>query len=76
MLTFLDKPFQDFQERELSISNRAQPDWAYEFPDRTGLDIQICRTGPARQVLPDWTKSGLILLNILHTNYGLPILFR
>ena len=27
--------------------SRAQPDWVYEFPDRTGRDIQICRTGPA-----------------------------
>ena len=27
---------------------RAQPDWAYEFPDRTGPDTQICRTDPAR----------------------------
>ena len=26
---------------------RAQPDWAYEFPERTGPDTQICRTGPA-----------------------------
>ena len=25
----------------------ARPDWAYEFPGRTGRDIQICRTGPA-----------------------------
>ena len=25
---------------------RARPDWAYEFPDRTGPDTQICRTGP------------------------------
>ena len=29
----------------------AQPDWAYEFPDRTGLDTQICHTGSAG---PDW----------------------
>ena len=26
---------------------RARPDWAYEFPDRTGPDTQICQTGPA-----------------------------
>ena len=26
---------------------RVQPDWAYEFPDRTGPDTKICRTGPA-----------------------------
>ena len=26
---------------------RAQPNWAIEFPDRTGPDTQICRTGPA-----------------------------
>ena len=24
---------------------RAQTDWAYEFPDRTEPDTQICRTG-------------------------------
>ena len=24
---------------------RARPDWAYEFPDWTGPDTQICRTG-------------------------------
>ena len=29
-------------------SDRAQLDWAYEFPDQTGPDTQICRTGPAR----------------------------
>ena len=23
------------------FDHRAQPDWAYEFPDRTGLDTQI-----------------------------------
>ena len=27
--------------------SRAQPDWAYEFPDRTGPDTQIYRTGHA-----------------------------
>ena len=25
---------------------RAQLDWAYEFPDRTGTDTQIYQTGP------------------------------
>ena len=25
----------------------AQLYWAYEFPDRTGPDTQLCRTGPA-----------------------------
>ena len=25
---------------------RARPDWAYDFPDRTGPDTQICRTQP------------------------------
>ena len=25
---------------------RAQLDWAYEFPDRTGPETQICRTYP------------------------------
>ena len=29
------------------IEDRAQPDWAFEFPDQTGPDNQICRTGPA-----------------------------
>ena len=28
-------------------SNRARQDLAYEFPDRTGPDTQICQTGPA-----------------------------
>jgi hypothetical protein len=32
---------------EYIIQFRAQPDWAYEFPDRTGRDTQIYRTGPA-----------------------------
>ena len=34
--------------------DRARPDWAYEFPDRTGPDTQICRTGPAG---PDWIRT-------------------
>jgi hypothetical protein len=33
------------------IGYRAQPDWAYGFPDRTGPDTQICLTGPAG---PHW----------------------
>ena len=28
----------------LKVESRAQPDWAYEVPDQTGLDTQICRT--------------------------------
>ena len=32
----------------LTALGRARPDWAYEFPDQTGPDTQICRTGPAR----------------------------
>ena len=28
-------------------TTRARPDRAYEFPDRTGPNTQICRTGPA-----------------------------
>ena len=38
-----------FRGREVQpgVDPRAQPDWAYEFPDRTGPDTQICRTGPA-----------------------------
>ena len=32
------------------IVDRAQPDWAFEFPDRTGPDTQICRTGPALDI--------------------------
>ena len=27
------------------VQSRARSDWAYEFPDRTGPDTQICRTG-------------------------------
>ena len=42
-----------FVSSSLEIS-RAQLDWAYEFPDRTGLDTQICRTGPAG---PDWIRT-------------------
>ena len=30
----------------------------------------------AEQVLPDWTESGLIFLNILPTNYRLLLLIR
>ena len=48
---------------EAILKRRAQPDWAYEFIDWTGPDT-----------LPDRTKSGL--LNILHSKYGLSILFR
>ena len=33
-----------------SFLGRAQPNWAYEFPDRTGPDTQICRTGPALDI--------------------------
>ena len=36
------------------VRNRAQPDLAYEFPDRTGPDNQICQTEQ-------------IFSNILHT---------
>ena len=38
----------------ISFSCRARPDWAYEFPDRTGPDTQICRTVPL--VLHSYTK--------------------
>jgi hypothetical protein len=38
--------------------NRAQPDWAYELPDWTPKFVG--------QVLPDWTKSGVTFINILH----------
>ena len=34
-----------FVTEEIPIT-RARPDWTYEFPDRTGPDNQICRTGP------------------------------
>ena len=44
----------------MRFRSRAQPDWAYEFPDRTGPSKF------AKQVLPDWTISGLIFLDILH----------
>ena len=48
---------------------RARPDWAYEFPDRTGPDTQICRTGPAG---PDWIQT--YISNIFPNKYGLLIL--
>ena len=50
---------------------RAWPDWAYEFPDWTGPDTQICWTCPAG---PDWIRT--CILNILHTKYGFSILLR
>ena len=37
--------FQIWITLKISFGSRAQPDWAYEFPDRTGPDTQICRTG-------------------------------
>ena len=48
---------------------RAQPDWAYEFPDRTGLDTQISWTGPAG---PDGIRT--YIFNILPNKYGLSIM--
>ena len=36
-----------FLNVHLVFQARAQPDWAHEFPDRTGPDTQICWTGPA-----------------------------
>ena len=33
-----------------SFLGRAQPNWAYEFPDRTGPDTQICCTSPALDI--------------------------
>ena len=50
---------------------RARPDWAYEFPGRTGPESKF-----AGLVLPDRTESGLIFLNILYTKYGLSILLK
>ena len=47
---------------------RAQPDWAYEFPDQTPKF--------AGHVLPDQTESGLIFSNILPIKYVLSILIR
>ena len=49
----------------IAVQFRARPDWAYEFPDRTGPDTKICRT-----------ESGLIFLNILSSNYRLLLLIR
>ena len=48
-----------------SNQNRAQLDWAYEFPDRTGPDTQICRTGPAGL---DWIRT--CIFNIYLTSMG------
>ena len=42
---------------------RAQPDWAYEFPDQIGQDTQICLTGTAGL---DWIRT--YNLKILPTN--------
>ena len=44
--------------------DRAQSEWAYEFPDRTGPDTQICQTGP---VGPDWIQT--YIFNILPNKY-------
>ena len=38
--------------------DRAQPDWAYDFPDRTGPDTQICQKGPAAQ---DWIRTYIFI---------------
>ena len=53
---------------KIVVDFRAQPDWAYEFLDRTGPDTQICRTGPAG---PDWIRT--YIFNILPNKYGLSI---
>ena len=47
----------------------AQQDWAYEFPDRTGPDTQICGTLPAA---PDWIRT--YIFNFLQNKYWLSIL--
>ena len=47
---------------------RARPDWAYEFPDRTGPDTQICRTGPAG---PDWIRT----YTFQHFTYQLQVIY-
>ena len=50
-----------------SLEFRAQPDWAYEFPDRTGPDTQICQTGPAG---PDWIRTYISK----HLSYQLQVI--
>jgi hypothetical protein len=52
----------------ISRDIRARPDWAYEFPDRTGLDTQICRTGPAG---PDWIRT----YTFQHFTYQLQVIY-
>ena len=47
----------------LFLWDRAQPDWAYEFPDRTRLDTRICWTGNAR---PDWIQTYIFKHFIYH----------
>ena len=42
------------------FQSRAQPDWAYKFPDRTTPNTQICWTGPARL---EWIRTHVF--NIL-----------
>ena len=45
---------------------RAQPDWTYECPTRTGLDTQICRTCPAGQ---DWIWTSIFSYYIPSVGY-------
>ena len=51
----------------LSLRSRARPDWAYEFPDRTGPDTLICRTSPAG---PDWIRTYIFK----HFTYQLQVI--
>ena len=55
-----------FSKYSSFYSDRAQPEWVNEFPDRTGPDPKF-----ARQVLPDQIEFGLIFSNMLPNKYGL-----
>ena len=53
------------KSKSASLQLRARPDWAYEFPDRTGPDTQICRTSPAGL---DWIRTYIFK----HFTYQVP----
>ena len=53
-----------FRELLVALWHRAQPDWAYEFPDRTGQGTQIFGTGIAG---PDLIRT--YIFNILPNKY-------
>ena len=57
---------QNALRKSYSLDHRAQSDWAYEFPDRTGPDTQICGTVLARQ---DYIRT--YIFKHFHTKHDL-----